>query len=55
VRENISIPLIIGGGIRDGITARKKIEAGADVIVTGTAVEENIEVVGEIIKEMKKV
>ncbi len=55
VRENISIPLIIGGGIRDGITARKKIEAGADVIVTGTAVEENTEVVGEIIKEMKKV
>ncbi|MEA2054909.1 MAG: geranylgeranylglyceryl/heptaprenylglyceryl phosphate synthase [Candidatus Thermoplasmatota archaeon] len=54
VRENMSIPLIIGGGIRDGTTARKKIMAGADVIVTGTAVEENIEIVEEIVKEIKK-
>jgi len=54
VRESISIPLIVGGGIRDGETARKKVMAGADVIVTGTAVEENIEVVEEIIKEIKE-
>jgi len=54
VRDSISIPLIIGGGIRDGETARRKVEEGADIIVTGTAVEENIEVVGEIIREIKK-
>jgi len=54
VRENISIPLIVGGGIRDGETARRKIDAGANVIVTGTAVEKNIEVVGEIIGEIRK-
>lgn len=54
VRANISIPLIIGGGIRDGETARRKVESGADVIVTGTAVEENIEIVGEIIREIKR-
>ena len=54
VRKNISIPLIIGGGIRDGETARRKVEAGADIIVTGTAVEENIGVVEEIIGEIKR-
>ncbi len=55
VKDNISIPLIIGGGIRDGATAREKITAGADVIVTGTAVEETIGVVEEIIREIKRV
>ena len=40
VREAISIPLIVGGGIRDEGTARTVAEAGADVVVTGTIVEE---------------
>ncbi len=54
VRNSISIPLIIGGGIKDGETARRKVKAGADVIVTGTAVEENVGIVEEIINEIKK-
>ncbi|MFQ6054334.1 MAG: geranylgeranylglyceryl/heptaprenylglyceryl phosphate synthase, partial [Candidatus Bathyarchaeia archaeon] len=29
-----------GGGIRDGATAREAVVAGADIIVTGTIVEE---------------
>ncbi len=40
VKKTIDIPLIVGGGIRDGETAAKKIRAGADIIVTGTVVEE---------------
>lgn len=40
VKKNIDIPLIIGGGIRDPATAREKAMAGADIIVTGTALEE---------------
>ncbi|HEX17112.1 MAG TPA: geranylgeranylglyceryl/heptaprenylglyceryl phosphate synthase [Thermoplasmatales archaeon] len=40
VRKNIEIPLIVGGGIRDPSTAREKVMAGADMIVTGTALEE---------------
>lgn len=49
VRKEINIPLIIGGGIRDGDTAKQKICAGADIIVTGTALEKNVESVKEII------
>jgi phosphoglycerol geranylgeranyltransferase len=40
VKSNIQVPLVVGGGIRDGETARAAVEAGADIIVTGTLVEE---------------
>jgi phosphoglycerol geranylgeranyltransferase len=39
VSKNINIPLIVGGGIRDGITARAVTKAGANILVTGTLVE----------------
>jgi len=39
VKGTIDIPLIVGGGIRDGSIAYEKVKAGADVIVTGTAIE----------------
>ena len=39
VKKNISIPLIIGGGIRTPEIASEIAQAGADVIVTGTIVE----------------
>lgn len=39
VKEEINIPLIIGGGIRDPETAKKKVKAGADFIVTGSIIE----------------
>jgi phosphoglycerol geranylgeranyltransferase len=35
VRTQINIPLIVGGGIRDAGTAIEKLDAGADIIVTG--------------------
>lgn len=54
VRENLSIPIIVGGGIRDAETARKKIEAGADVIVTGTIAEKNTQKVREIIAAIRE-
>ncbi|MBN2017873.1 MAG: geranylgeranylglyceryl/heptaprenylglyceryl phosphate synthase [Candidatus Cloacimonetes bacterium] len=41
VKENISIPLIIGGGISTPEEAREKVEAGANFIVIGTAIENN--------------
>jgi len=40
VREAIQIPLIVGGGIRSGDEARALLEAGANVLVTGTITEE---------------
>jgi len=39
VKRNINIPLIVGGGIRDVKTAKEKVLAGADIIVTGTTLE----------------
>jgi phosphoglycerol geranylgeranyltransferase len=40
IKETIDIPLIVGGGIRTGADAKKAAEAGADIIVTGTVVEQ---------------
>lgn len=40
VRATASIPVIVGGGIRTGDDARTLIEAGAQVLVTGTVTEE---------------
>ena len=39
VKSHIKVPLIVGGGIRDGAKAKAVVEAGADIIVTGTLVE----------------
>jgi phosphoglycerol geranylgeranyltransferase len=40
VKSQINVILIVGGGIRDGKTARAVVDAGADIIVTGTLAEE---------------
>ncbi|QDA31558.1 geranylgeranylglyceryl/heptaprenylglyceryl phosphate synthase [Thermococcus indicus] len=39
VKRVIDVPLIVGGGIRTAAQARAAVEAGADIIVTGTAIE----------------
>jgi phosphoglycerol geranylgeranyltransferase len=39
IRKNISLPLIVGGGIRSAETAREIFDAGADMIVVGNAME----------------
>lgn len=56
VKENISIPLCVGGGIRSVKTAKQKVLAGADIIITGTALEkeENVkETIGAMIHSLK--
>jgi phosphoglycerol geranylgeranyltransferase len=40
VKKNTDITLLVGGGIRDADTAREKAQAGADIIVTGTSLEQ---------------
>jgi len=57
VKKNINIPLVVGGGIRDAKTAREKAKAGADVVVTGTKLEEEKNLkkaVSDIIKSIEK-
>lgn len=39
VRRAISLPIIVGGGIRDAHTAYEIIKAGANIVVTGTLIE----------------
>ena len=40
VKDSIGVPLIVGGGITDPERARDAATAGADIIVTGTLVED---------------
>lgn len=41
IKSNINIPLIVGGGIKTPDEAKEKVEAGADFIVIGSAIENN--------------
>ncbi len=41
VRKAVNTPLIVGGGIRSGEDAKRACRAGADIIVTGTTLEES--------------
>ncbi len=53
IKKSLDIPVIVGGGIRDKEMARKKLDAGADIIVTGTINEDNKTRMTEIITEIK--
>lgn len=41
VRKSVSVPLIVGGGINTALKAHRAIEAGADMIVIGNALEKD--------------
>lgn len=41
VKSSIEIPVIVGGGVRSPEEAREKVEAGADFVVIGTAIEDD--------------
>lgn len=44
VKKSVSIPVIVGGGIRTPQVAAEIVKAGADIIVTGTLVERTLNV-----------
>ena len=48
IRKSISIPLIVGGGINTPEKAFKALEAGADMIVIGNALEKSPDLLSEI-------
>lgn len=48
VKGSISLPLIVGGGIRTPETAEAICNAGADILVIGTAFEQNDSLIKEI-------
>ncbi|MFN8274117.1 MAG: HisA/HisF-related TIM barrel protein [Flavobacteriaceae bacterium] len=39
--QTVSIPVIVGGGIRSLSSVQLAYQAGADIVVIGTAFEEN--------------
>ena len=53
VTESINIPLIIGGGIKTEQEAKEKFEAGADIIVVGNGLEDNLSLINSISKVIK--
>lgn len=53
IRKKLSIPIILGGGIRTRDLVKERIDAGADIIVTGTIAERNRDVAKEIIETVK--
>lgn len=48
VKQEISLPVIVGGGISDIRKAKNALEAGADVIVIGNAIEKNPTLMADI-------
>lgn len=48
VRAEVELPLIVGGGIRDGAAAERALKAGADMIVVGNALEERPQLLPEL-------
>ncbi len=54
VKAKLKIPLIVGGGINGPETALRKLDAGADIIVTGTVLERSYGKAAEIIDAIKK-
>lgn len=52
VKNTVDIPLVVGGGIRTRFEAEAVVKAGADIIVTGTIVEES-GLTGEMVEIIK--
>lgn len=50
IQQRVNIPLIIGGGIRTSAQITSAIEAGADVVVIGNAIENNPNLLEEMVK-----
>lgn len=55
VSKHISIPLIVGGGIRDAERAYLTAKAGADIVVVGNALEKDPTLIDEISKAVHSI
>ncbi|MCB0538926.1 MAG: tRNA-dihydrouridine synthase, partial [Bacteroidetes bacterium] len=55
VADSTKTPLIVGGGIRDIETAKVICNAGADIIVVGTSIENNPNLVFDVFNAIQTV
>jgi putative glycerol-1-phosphate prenyltransferase len=55
VKDNIRIPLIVGGGIRCASSARNAWDAGADIIVVGNALEKSPYFLDDLARERDQI
>ena len=55
VRAEIDLPLIVGGGIRTPERAAAALEAGADMVVVGNALERNSDWLPELAAAVRSV
>ncbi|GMT44378.1 MAG: geranylgeranylglyceryl/heptaprenylglyceryl phosphate synthase [bacterium] len=53
VKDSISVPLLVGGGIRTAKAAKESLQAGADTIVVGNRFEEKPELISEFAEVVK--
>ncbi len=53
VKKNTSVPLIVGGGIRNIYDVNKVLKAGADIIILGSVWEKNEEQAVKLLKAIK--
>ncbi len=53
VKRNISIPLIVGGGLKNTSDIRQTIDAGANIIVVGSAIEKNPSILPNLVNACK--
>lgn len=52
VKRNISVPLIVGGGLRTPRQVSAVSKAGADMIVVGNAIENNLELLDTLVSAL---
>lgn len=55
VKAELSIPLIVGGGIKTTDQLNSAFDAGADLVVVGNVFETHTDRIGEFVKELNKV
>ena len=53
VKNGISVPLIVGGGLNTSAKAKQALDAGADIIVIGNGAQKNLNLVTEVSEIVK--